>query len=300
MSDFSRPLVGLCLAEADESLLTYTARLTEWFRWSDVQFAHVVTESASDESRQPLKLQARMRAEVERFFGDLVAKEAPSFHAPRGDRLDETLRLTVELERDLVLVGHRRATSGRRSLARRLAMVAPASVWLAPEGSPPQISHILVPTDFSSHSADALSVAVRVARAVGLSQLHVIHVFFDPSTVRYDEHVQEILGQEEQAFEQFVSRVDTQGVKIEPVFIEGPKPAAVILRMAERYGTNLIVMNTRGRSQAASVLLGSTTSETMAATKVPLLAVKHFGGRMTLMQALLNHRIWERPAPKTN
>jgi nucleotide-binding universal stress UspA family protein len=300
MSDFSQPLVGLSLSEADDGLLQYVGRLAEWFEWKDVQFAHVAAGAANAKTWQPLDLQARMRAEVERLCGDVAPREAPAFHAARGDRLDEILRLTVEHERDLVIVGHRRITSGRRSLARRLAMVAPTSVWLVPEGSPPQIDHILVPTDFSSHSADALAVAVGVARAAGLAQLHVIHVFFDPSTVRYDEHVHEVLGQEEEAFKRFVAGVDTRGVEIEPVFIEGTKPAKVIIRMAERYGTNLIVMNTRGRSQAASVLLGSTTSETMAATKVPLLAVKHFGGRMTLMQALVNHRIWERPAPKSN
>jgi hypothetical protein len=58
-------------------------------------------------------------------------------------------------------------------------------------------------------------------------------------------------------------------------------------------------MNTRGRSRAASVLLGSTTSETMADTAVPLLAVKHHGSRMRLLEALLNHRVWERKGPKT-
>jgi hypothetical protein len=38
----------------------------------------------------------------------------------------------------------------------------------------------------------------------------------------------------------------------------------------------------------------------MAETQIPLLAVKHFGSRMTLLQALLNHRFWEEPTPKTN
>ena len=300
MTDFARPLVGLSLSKADESLLAYAARLTDWFQWTDVHFAHVVAGAPGSRHWEPLQSESCMRAEVRQQFGDLVPLDAPRFHAAPGDRLDQILRLAVDLKRNLVIVGHRRATSGRRSLARRLAMVAPASVWLVPEGAPPKISHILVPTDFSSHSADALAVAVRVARTVGLTSLHVIHVFFDPSTVRYDEHVHEILGQEEQAFERFIAGIDTEGIDIEPVFIEGPKPAEVIIRMAERYGTDLVVMNTRGRSQAASVLLGSTTSETMAASKVPLLAVKHFGGRMTLMDALVNHRIWERPAPKTS
>jgi nucleotide-binding universal stress UspA family protein len=223
-----------------------------------------------------------------------------SFHALAGTVQDEILRLAVEQERDLIVLGHRKSRSGRRSLARRLAMVSPASVWLVPEGAPPQITGILVPVDFSSHSADALSVAIDIARAAGLDHLRVVHVFFDLSTVRYDEHVDEILGQEEVAFERFMEGIDAAGVDVEPVFVEGTKPAQDILRTAEHASSDLIVMSTRGRSRAASVLLGSTTSAVMAAATVPILAVKHFGDRMTLREALVNHRIWEQPSPKTS
>ena len=244
--------------------------------------------------------QDRLREHVRRFFEPQSPGVQLVVHAARGTRLDQIVRLTVELDRDLVVLGHRRMRSGRRALARRLAMVAPASVWLVPEATPPRITSILVPIDFSSHSADALSVAVYIARAVGVERLQVIHVFFDLSTIRYDEHVEEILGQEEAAFERFVASIDTQGVEVEPVFVEGTRPAQDILRLAASYGTDLVVMNTRGRSQAASVLLGSITSAVMAAASVPVLAVKHFGGRMTLLQALVNHRIWDQASPKTN
>jgi hypothetical protein len=65
-------------------------------------------------------------------------------------------------------------------------------------------------------------------------------------------------------------------------------------------GSDLIVMGTRGRSQAAFVLLGSTTSAMMAATSVPLLAVKHYGSHMSLLEALRNHNLWLGDVPKTN
>ena len=50
------------------------------------------------------------------------------------------------------------------------------------------------------------------------------------------------------------------------MFIEGTRTAQDILTLADRSGTDLIVMNTRGRSHAAGVLLGSVTSDTMADT----------------------------------
>ena len=39
-------------------------------------------------------------------------------------------------------------------------------------------------------------------------------MFFDLSTVRYDEHVDEILGQEEAAFERFMEGIDAAGIDV--------------------------------------------------------------------------------------
>ena len=299
MTPFSKPLIALSLTEPDEGLLRYAAKLARAFDWRDVHFLHVAAPG-NPKGEDLQVIQGRMRAEVERVFGEPPAGCKLAFHAAEGSRLDHILGEVVDNQRDLILLGHRKMRSGRRSLARRAAMVAPCSVWLVPEGAPAEISGILVPTDFSSHSADALSVAVKIARATGVAQCQALHVYFDPSTVRFDEHLDEILGQEEQAFKEFLASVDTLGVEVEAMFHESTHPCQAILRIAERSGTDLIVMNTRGRSQAASVLLGSTTSETITETTVPILAVKHFGSRMTLLDALVSHRLWDKESPKTN
>jgi hypothetical protein len=70
--------------------------------------------------------------------------------------------------------------------------------------------------------------------------------------------------------------------------------------VAQQDETDLIVMATRGRSRAAAVLLGSTTSSAMAITPIPLLAVKHFGSLMSVVDAILDHRKWKGKIPKTN
>lgn len=301
MSAFSRGLVALSLSEPDQGLLRYAALAARTCGWSEVMFAHVVaTDHEPAVALDTRPLEDNMRAEVLREFGDAVPPTQTTFEVAFGPRVDQLIRLAVKHRADVILMGHRKLRSGRRSLARRLAMISPCSVWLVPEGSPAQIGNLLVPTDFSSHSADALSVATWLAQSRGLSECRAVHVYFDPSTIRYDEHVAEVLGQEEAAFRRFVASTDTHAVRVEPVFEESTHPAQAILRVAERLGTDLIVMNTRGRSRSAAVFLGSTTSDTMAATSIPLLAVKHFGARMSLFDALLNHRFWEESSPKTN
>jgi nucleotide-binding universal stress UspA family protein len=299
MIPFTRPLICLSLTEPDEGVLRYAAKLARQFQWNEVQFIHVVPPDRRRKF-EPGPYAERLQAEASRLFDDPALACDLKFHVVEGSRLDRILETAARNERDLIVLGHRRMRSGRRSLARRTAMVAPSSVWLVPEGSPPQISNILVPTDFSEHSADALQVAINVARAARVRELRALHVFFDASTVRFDEHLDEILGQEEEQFKKHVAGVDTDGIEIEPIYHESTRPSQAILRVAERCGSDLVVMNTRGRSQAAFVLLGSNTSEALAATTVPLLAVKHHGGRMTLLQALMNQHLWDRSDPKTN
>lgn len=293
MTVFERPLVALSLSSSDQGLLAYAEMLAQSLDWSDIVFAHV---GANDSQSSLVPLGEAVRA----VFGEPTPAREHIHLTTSGARLDQLLGVAVKKHRDLILLGHRRSRSGRRSLARRLAMIAPASVWLVPEGSPAKLDEILVPIDFSDHSADSLAVAAGIATARGIGTIRAVHVFFDLSTVRYDEHVEEIRGQEEAAFARFIEPIDLQGVEVEPVFIEGTQTARDILGLAERSGADLIVMGTRGRSHAASVLLGSVTSNAMANSKIPLLAIKHFGSRMSLREVLLNHCVWDQPSPKTN
>lgn len=296
---FARPLVALSLTEPDAGLLKYAALATALGETSEIRFAHVLPgDGPSTPSADVEPIRRRMEEEVRAAFGKLP--EQAAFDVVRGPRLDELTELSLRHRHDLLLVGHRAARSGRRSLARRLAMVAPCSVWLAPEGAPSRISDILAPVDFSSDSADALSMATSIAAAAGIERIHALHVYFDPSTIRYDEHADEIHGQEEAAFERMLREVDCHGVHVEPVFEESTHVSDAILRVGRQLGSDLIVMNTRGRSRAAAVFLGSVTSATMMATPLPLLAVKHFGSRLPLLSALLSQRIWRQPSPKTN
>jgi nucleotide-binding universal stress UspA family protein len=208
------------------------------------------------------------------------------------------LEFSVEQEVDLILLGHRPQHSGRRALARRLAMKAPCSVWMVPDQAASGIERILVPIDFSAHSADALSVATSLARLCGVAQCLALHVYFDPGVARYDEYDAVLRGQEQQAFAKFIASIDCQGVQVEPLFVEGPHVAHAILRTAQERQIDLIVMSTRGRTRSAAILLGSETDHTLIETQTPILVVKHFGAHLGLLRALLNKELGGSDQPR--
>lgn len=289
---FRRPMVALSLSDPDNELLAYAAAALGADPSVPVRFLHVLAPPSggvSGAARLGLA-QSAVEAAVEQHAPSLAERAVVEIR--EAARIDGVLQSAAANSTDVILLGHRRKRSGRRSLARRLALMAPSSVWLVPQGSAASLTHMLVPTDFSEHSADALRLAIEMARVRGLDRVTSVHVRFDSSISDYPEHTAEFEIAEEDHFQKFLQPVDRTGVQVDAVFEDSAQPTIAILRVAERTATDLIVMNTRGRSAAAAVLLGSVTSDVMAASHLPVLAVKHYGRQMSMRDVLLSGEFW--------
>lgn len=301
MNRHQRTLVALSATPTDQALVGYARMLASLGFARHYHFAHIRTPAQSaGEAPANSCLLHECEKLVDEQFGQPRPDVSSSCHVQEGVRVDSLIEFISEQRCDLVLLGHRKNRSGQRSLARRLAMIAPCSVLMVPEGAPQSISEVMAPVDFSDHSADSVQVAAAIARAAGLRRCVVTHVFSDPSIIRYDEHTDEIRRSEQAAFEKFIAPVDCHNLEMAPYFLEGNDVAHTILHAAERYRSDLLVMSTRGRSRAASILLGSVTSQVMTESPIAVLAVKHFGAMMNLFQALKESHFWTQRDPKTN
>jgi sulfate permease, SulP family len=286
-----RVLVALSRPEADRGLVAYAAMVARLGAAREIRFGRLVAAATDRDTDNPRReLETAVRPLLTGFPSTLPA----SYDVLGRPLMDELLTHLADKQVDLVLVGDRHDPADRKAFARRLAMKAPSSVWLVPDGAPPTISRILVPIDFSGPCADSLRVATSIARRAGNAECLALHVYFNEATVTYEEYDQVIRGQEHEAFERFIAPLDTQGVKVTPFFEEGANVAHAITRVAEHHGADLIVMATRGRSRSAAILLGSVTEEMIMQTPAPLLAVKHYGARLGVLQALLGRKFWHR------
>ncbi len=224
-----------------------------------------------------------------------------SFHVNpkrQGDTLDELLHETAALEADLLVVGARSHVT-----ARRLAMLAPCSVLMVPDEGALELRRVLVPVDFSEASGEAVREGWRVARAGG-GECAVVAVESEDDVwldwrkqpahleEKLEAFVQESLGR--------VAAVDCAVVPLAhstlslgrelhqaPRNIEGADIAATIVAEAGTRRSTLVVMGTRGRTVAASILLGSVTEKVVQISPVPVLAVKRDGERLGLLRGLL-------------
>lgn len=141
-----------------------------------------------------------------------------------------------------------------------------------------KIEKILVPVDFSPHSAKAVAVAVEFAKAFS-AEIHLLHAYSLPVGVvgPYDYQIPaNILGEMRESaarrVDEEAEKVSSQGVKATGMITEGV-PTQAIVEAAEQIGADLIVMGTRGHTGLKHVVLGSVAERTIRHAPCPVLTV---------------------------
>jgi nucleotide-binding universal stress UspA family protein len=273
MSLHANVLVALSGDDSDAELLRYAQTLSRQGLVARWDFVHVSDGQLPAGPRRRL-LQQR----VDAFFG-ATPPTGDRLHVLDGALIDRLLSLAAESQADLLLLGASNAS--RRSLARRLAMKAPCSIWMVPRESPPMLRRILVPIDLSPCSAEALRAGAALA-AVSGGECLALYVQEDP-TESFEEGD---LSLERGSLAEFL---DEAGVRAEAIVETNAEVPAAILRHAQsRQPPDLIIMGARGCSRSRSILLGSEVEAVLAATPAPLLVVKA-NRRIEVLAALLEH-----------
>jgi nucleotide-binding universal stress UspA family protein len=132
---------------------------------------------------------------------------------------------------------------------------------------------ILVPTDFSETSEEALRYAAQIALTLG-AQLYLMHV---PG--RTGEHFEAsfpVGGFDTTARARLASFLTTQEIeRLRPEYaLRTGSPADEIVRYADARDVDLIIMGTHGRSGLAHALMGSVAEQIVRTAPCPVLVVR--------------------------
>lgn len=142
---------------------------------------------------------------------------------------------------------------------------------------------ILVPTDFSEYSDEALKQALELAKQFN-AKVYLLHVAspitqcaadycLDTAKVKMVEEA-EMLRAKGKMLEALKKFPDSQEVDIISDVREG-EPVAEILKQQEENGIDLIVMSSHGKTGFVKRLLGQVSERVMEETKSPVLVVRH-------------------------
>jgi len=298
MKLFERVLVAVDAGSPGVDLIRYARAMSGIL--GDVEFCFVHVLGWSTHSR--FRSEPTTHAQALQQLTEDVSVNFGSGRTRRlvlhGNVVDILLETAAEIAADLILVGHASEHNGRRSLARRLAMQAPCSVWMKPANSVASVSRVMAAIDYSGHSAYALSVAGHIARRAGSTSCRALHVYLNEGSAGVEEYRATDRAREREAFDRFTAPLDTASVEVEPVLVEGVSVADTVNRLAESDPIDLVVMGSRGQSRSASILLGSESEDVMMESKVPVLIAKRRGERIGLLQALLDRQLQLQEPPR--
>lgn len=151
---------------------------------------------------------------------------------------------------------------------------------------------LLVPVDFSEHSARAVSVAAELARSSGgtLDLVHVYDVVAYPVPEGYalftPQQLERLFAEIQQRLAEMKALAQAEGApRVETHLREGITDAD-ICQLAREGSFDLIVMGTHGRRGLSHVLLGSVAERVLRAAPCPVLTVRAVG---TAVQAQKGH-----------
>jgi nucleotide-binding universal stress UspA family protein len=141
------------------------------------------------------------------------------------------------------------------------------------------LQKILVPTDFSDLSQQALEFALSLADRFR-AKLYLMHVWELPMTgslLPPEPYPESVLTEEQTAGEKHLTKVANElkasGFDVEPVFVFG-KPYMEIVKTATDLDIDLIVLASHGRSGVSHLLLGSVAEKVVRLAPCPVFTVK--------------------------
>lgn len=150
-----------------------------------------------------------------------------------------------------------------------------------------KIEKILVPTDFSGHSEEALKAALQLKGDFG-AQLTVLHVF-DVSEMLglgwtvYGESLEaEVISRMEsdarKALTEFVKKAGASEEEVTTLVARG-RPFVEAVRLARNENADLIVMGTHGRKGIEHLLMGSNAEKVVRKAHCSVLTIKRLEER---------------------
>jgi len=238
---------------------------------SPISIADIANEMETQARRQLEKLNARGQKKGVAVDSDVHV----------GDIDTEIRRAITAKKADLVVMG----THGRRgferwvmgSVTERLMRICPVPLLAIaaakrPTAAPPAIKRIVVTTDFSEGTADALEYAFSIAQECQ-ANIVLVHVIDDAATAEVNvKRLESLFAQIRKKLEDLVPDEARTWCDVETI-VESGTPYRVIQNILKSQKPGLLVMNVHGKNMVDRALIGSTAERVVRGADCPVLLI---------------------------
>lgn len=238
--------------------------------------------------------QKNMEAVVKDYFPE--SKEISlNYIVKEGSLSKKILKLAEEKSADMILIGRKVNLPGTGVASLRLARRASCSLLIVPEGAPAKMKKLLVPSDFSEYSKDALEEAIMIAEKHGGLEIVCQNVFTVPSGYHftgksYEEFTQIMRMHAEINYKKFIRKIDTKGNKITPIYTQDDDddPVQEIVSKAIEMDADGIIIGAKGRTAATALFIGSMAERLIRSNEsLPLMVTRPKGKNAGILDYIL-------------
>lgn len=304
MESIKRILVAVDLTEMDESLVRYIAFLSNKITLDKVYFINVMKSMELPEKiieKYP-NLAAPMDEATKKEIEFTIQEEAGNqlkadyeIKITDGNVTEKILKWAKIKEVDLIVLGRKSGLEGQGIVSGKIVKLAPCSVVFVPEVLPELLKRLLVPIDYSEASKLSAEFALFIAKNVPELQVIFLNVYDVPSGYHvsgksYEEFAEIMRQNAEESFKEFIAELDVSNLNYQSKFVldEKNEVAKKIYQFALKNKATAIAVGSKGRTQAAALLIGSISEKLIRLNaQVPTIVVKQPRHNMRFLEALL-------------
>lgn len=297
-------IVCLDQTELDDTLIEFSSFIAKVNQTKKIYFVNVIknltipkevlAEFPNLVESMISERKATMQEHVERVFHNKKNIDL-NFIVKEGSLSKKILKLAEEKSADMVLIGRKVKLPGTGIASLRLARRASCSLLIVPEGAAPKVEKLLVPSDFSEYSKDALEEAIIIAKKHDKVEIICQNVFNVPSGYHFtgksfEEFAEVMRKNAENNFLKFIKKIDTQGVKITTLYTidDDEDPVQDIVDKALETGVDGIVIGAKGRTAATALFIGSMAERLIQVNdSIPLLVTRPKGKNAGILDYIL-------------
>lgn len=292
MKTLAAILAATDLSEASQPVIRRAAQLGLEHR-VELEVLHVIEAAPPEEESQTTEMIAAVESELARVVATAVPAGVVSRQQVESGRdFVAIIRRARQIQAGLIVIGahgdHPPSASFFGTTAQKLARKSSIPLLVVKQPSPAAYRRMLIATDFSQASRQAMEVAMTVAPQAEIDLLHV-HRFWGESRLslagtgpedrsRYRRQYEDSIST---MLQEWLAKIELQGRRVK-LHVRQGTPAAVISHLAVELQTDLLVMGTTGRTGLPYLLLGSVAEKVLHTAPCDTLIVRPEGFRFDL------------------